>query len=269
MLRHFTRIPGARRLLMRIPGIPVPVRAEYDLWTGRPGYGYGVYRAAHLASALGLSRITVMEWGVVTGNGLVGLERLADAVAAHFDMEIDVAGFDVGGGLPPPIDYRDGAHIWGEGFYRVDEASVRSRLTRAELIMGRPIGDNIVSFLARRELAPVGFVAVNLDYYSLALEALTALAAASDAARLPRILMLFDDLLFPERACHNDWIGERRAIIEFNEGHSMQKVAQVPGLHWMRRHPAFWNEMVHVLHDFDHPLYTKLITPEGDRHRQM
>jgi hypothetical protein len=257
-------------LVELLPTIPVPFRAEYDLWGDtRPGYGYGVFRAAHLANALGIRRITVMEWGVVTGDGLVTLEALAGIVGEYFGVHIEVVGFDVGGGLPPPIDYRDGAHIWGEGFYRVDECAVRARIGEAELIIGSPIGETIRAFLERDGLAPVGFVAVNLDYYSLTSEALAALAASTTGGRLPRILMLFDDILFPERACQNKWVGERRAIREFNEAHAMKKVAQVPGLHWMRRHPAFWNETVHVLHDFEHPLYTTLITPEGHEHRQI
>jgi hypothetical protein len=115
---------------------------------------------------------------------------------------------------------------------------------------------------------PVAFVAVNLDYYSLTLEALEALASQPDTSRLPRTVMLFDDLVWPERAFHNEWIGELRAIGDFNEAHPVHKVARVNGLSWTRPLPSFWNDAVHVLHDFEHPLYARLITPEGREYRQ-
>ncbi len=247
----------------------MPLRAEYDLWNGaRHGYGYGVYRAADLAAALDMNAISVLECGVLSGFGLESLERVSDQIGAHFGIDIQVVGFDSPAGLPEPVDFRDCPHVWAKGFYAIDEAAIRSRLRRAELIVGDSIGVGIRAFLEREGTAPVGFVAVNLDYWSLTLEALEAVADAGSDRRLPRVLTLFDDLVWPERAYHNTWTGELRAVRDFNEARPKQKVARVHGLRWTRRMPAFWNDAVYVLHDFEHPSYGRLITPEGAEYRQ-
>lgn len=252
----------------RFPVGSVPLRAAHDVLPGNPWNAWGVYSAAWLARALGHKGITVLECGVVTGDGLVGMEQAAALIADHFQLEIDVVGIDSGEGLPEPVDYRDGAHIWDKGFYVMDAASVRARLRSAELIVG-PLRESLEALLARPGLKPLGYVCINLDYYSLAREAFRQFAALPAERRLPRVYCFLDDVMWPERACHNEWMGELLMIREFNEEHQMQKVAKLPHLSWMRFHPTFWNDMIYILHQFDHPLYTRLITPQGNQYRQM
>ena len=43
----------------------------------RPNYAYGMLRAADLAGYLGLKRVTICEFGVATGNGLIAMVDLA------------------------------------------------------------------------------------------------------------------------------------------------------------------------------------------------
>ena len=43
----------------------------------RPNYAYGMLRAADLARYLGLKRVTICEFGVATGNGLIAMVDLA------------------------------------------------------------------------------------------------------------------------------------------------------------------------------------------------
>jgi hypothetical protein len=265
--RHLLKLPGASRLLSRMPSLPVSLRVEYDLWPD-PAYGYGLQSGARLAKVLGVPRITAMEWGIVQGDRTVQMERIAPQVSAHFGVDIAVAAFDTGRGLPPPVDFRDCPHVWAEGFYTTDIERVRGRVSTTQLCFG-DVGSGIAGYLAEADAAPVGFVACNLDYYSLASTALDALASAPQEKRLPRILMLFDDLVFPERACHNEWTGELRAINEFNASHEYMKVAPLRWLEWMRHTRGPWHQMVYVLHDFSHPQYNVLVTPEGYRHRQM
>lgn len=40
-------------------------------WTARPNYAYCTYHAADLARRLGIPRISVIEFGVAGGNGLL------------------------------------------------------------------------------------------------------------------------------------------------------------------------------------------------------
>src|SRR6266851_7746170 len=64
--------------------------------TERPHYAYCVYQAAVLAKRLGYPRISVIEFGVAGGNGLVNLEWHAREISRWLSIGIDVYGFDTG-----------------------------------------------------------------------------------------------------------------------------------------------------------------------------
>jgi hypothetical protein len=266
MLRHLAKVPGVRRLWSRFPVGSVDLRTEYDIWD-RPAYAYGIHSAAKLARALGLDRITAVEFGVAGGNGLVSMERIAEAVGGHLGVDVAVIGFDAGSGMPAPEDYRDLPPVWAQGFYKMDAAALRARLRKAELVLGN-VADTVRATVAREGLPPIGFVSFDLDYYSSTMSAFHIFGGGA-RTRLPRVYCYFDDLTWPERACHNEYVGELCAIREFNEMHPRRKIAQLPNLRWMRARAALWNEQTYVFHDFDHPLYTRLITPEGDEHREL
>jgi hypothetical protein len=53
-------------------------------------------QGAHLAKALGIKRVSVIEFGVAGGNGLVALDRIAEKVEQALGIDIDVYGFDTG-----------------------------------------------------------------------------------------------------------------------------------------------------------------------------
>jgi len=55
------------------------LRLEIDA-LDRPYYGYGLLRAAKEAKALGLNRISAIEFGVARGNGLIAIEKLGKAI---------------------------------------------------------------------------------------------------------------------------------------------------------------------------------------------
>jgi hypothetical protein len=263
-------MPSLLPLLVRIPGFRVGwrqlrlgslhTRMRYDV-TVQPWYAYGVYNSAMLAKRLGLSAISVLEFGVAGGRGLVALEKLAIEIEAATGVRIDVYGFDSGGGMPPPIDYRDLPHVWDQGFYKMDEAALRKRLVRAELVLG-DVAETVPELLASPTLAPVGFIAFDLDYYSSTKAAFRIFEGAS-ATRLPRVYCYFDDIAGPEFACMNEFVGEYLAIREFNDEHARQKICPIANLKIERPKAAPWNDQTFVFHDFDHPLYTKNIAPTG------
>ena len=78
----------------------------------RPNYAYPVYQAAQLAHGSGEPRVSVIEFGVAGGNGLVAMEQYAEQVEKIFDVKIEVYGFDTTEGLPAPVDYRDLLYHW-------------------------------------------------------------------------------------------------------------------------------------------------------------
>lgn len=80
------------------------------------------------------------------GRGLVALQEIAEVVEDHFGIDIHVAGFDSGQGMPPPADYRDLSHVWGAGYYRMDVAKLNAKLSRrGELLLGN-IAETISSW---------------------------------------------------------------------------------------------------------------------------
>ena len=84
-----------------------------------------------------------------------------------------------------------------------------------------------------------------------------------------RVFCYFDDLFWPERACYSEFTGEYAAIRDFNSQSKHKKISQIAGLRWMRERARAWNEQSYVLHDFEHPLYSKNITPAGAAYRQL
>src|SRR5690349_6066954 len=102
MMRH-----ALKRLLRRIneespvTGQPVynhpRISRENSFFSrliSKPGcnhnYAWGVLQAAVLAKSLDHSRISVIEFGVAGGNGLVALEKISEVVSAHYAVHIDV-----------------------------------------------------------------------------------------------------------------------------------------------------------------------------------
>jgi hypothetical protein len=261
-----TRIRGALRLFRHVPIGSIETRVRFGVWP-KPAYAFGVYSAAKLARSLGIPAITAIEFGVGGGRGLVELERLAVKIGNHLGVQITVIGFDSGNGMPPPSDYRDLPHVWGKGFYQMDFEKLKAKLKCASLQIG-DVGDTVPELLSGGGFDRIGFVSFDLDYYSSTKKALR-IFEGGPSTRLPRVFCYFDDIIWPEWACHNEYVGELCAIREFNEEHPHRKLCQMSNLAWTRAHAEAWNEQTYVMHDFEHPLYTVNLMPNGDRYRQI
>lgn len=230
----------------------------------RPNYTWPVVQAAYLAKALGHTRISVIEFGVAGGNGLLALERAAEIIESLFGVAIDVYGFDSGRGLPKPVDYRDLPHFWKESFYKMDEKRLKKRLRRSHLVIG-PVDETVRRFLKSKP-APVGFVSFDLDYYSSTAQAFK-LLLAEHSLLMPRIHCYFDDIM---GLTHSEFTGERLAIREFNDTHEFKKITPIPGLHYFLP-PQYghepWPEQMFLCHLFDHPMYTHYDGIHKERNR--
>jgi len=218
----------------------------------RPWYAWGVMQGARLAKALGLERVSVIEFGVAGGNGLVALERIAEKAGGMFGVAIDTYGFDTGGGLPKPVDYRDCPNLFSSGHYPMDQEKLRKRLRKARVVLGL-VQDTVSEFIASRP-APVAFVSFDLDYYSSTMEAFR-LFEADPTLLLPRVYCYFDDIM---GFTYSEYNGERLAIAEFNGSHDSRKISPIYGLKYFLPEPhahADWSEMIYLAHIFDHELY--------------
>jgi len=219
---------------------------------GRPQYLWGALQGINLAKALGHKRVSFLEFGVAGGNGLVALENVANVLEPIFGVEIETHGFDMGTGLPKPVDYRDLPNLWREGFYVMDTEKLASRLKRSKLHLG-PVNETVVQFM-KSGSAPVAFISFDLDYYSSTAQAFK-LFEADEGVLLPRIHCYFDDIM---GKTFSDFTGERLAIHEFNEASFTRKISPIHGLRFFLPTPArhsIWPDMMFIAHMFDHSLY--------------
>lgn len=222
----------------------------------RPQYAYGILHAARLAKLLGLNEISVIEFGVAGGAGLLNMEFHATKVESLTGITVQVFGFDTGEALPSPKSYKDLPHHWKEGFFKMDYEVLRRRLQRAKIILG-DVGETVPGFCDSWKPPPIGFIAHDLDFYSS-----TALSfqifESAPRYRLPRIFNYFDDIIGTEIEAYNEFVGELAAIHEFNNIHNTQKILACQ--HFRRFAMQPWHHQFFIHHDFAHPLYEKFVS---------
>jgi Rps23 Pro-64 3,4-dihydroxylase Tpa1-like proline 4-hydroxylase len=220
----------------------------------RSAYLWSLLHAGSVARTLGYPTIAALEFGVAGGNGLVALEAAADRVRSAFGIEVAVYGFDSGRGLPPPSDHRDAPFLMATGDFPMDEVKLRARLRSTTLKIGL-IAETLPEFLEETR-APVGFVSVDVDYYSSTVDVLRLFDAAPELL-LPRVMCYFDDVVgYP----WGDFNGERLAIAEFNDAHPQRKISPLYGLRHSLPKSQFnsrWADAMYLAHFFDHPRYNE------------
>ena len=259
LLNNPTRI--VQGVWRRYPVGSFDLRCRLDIFA-RPNYAYGVQQGAVLAKGLGLPAISVAEFGVAGGRGLIELERIAREVADAYEIEVEVYGFDRGKGLPEVSDYRDLPYTWRKGFFEMDVDSLRARLSHARLVIG-DIAETLPTFTSAYAPAPLAFVSVDVDYYSSTVDALKVFDL-EEKYMLPRVVCYFDDTVGEDHVLQNRYVGELLAIEEFNEQHPRQKIVPIHGLSAKRDLPASWNDSMFAMHHFDHPLYDHYVGPDAD-----
>src|SRR5688572_190706 len=150
---------------------------EYYGVIKRPTYCYGMVRAADQAKYLGRDEVTVVEFGVASGAGLLNMIELGRLITKETGVKFNIVGFDAGGGLPQVKGYKDHAELWQSGdFGMVDRAGLMKRIDgQAELIIG-DINDTVGQLRSRLSPErPLGFVSVDVDIYSATVAALRCL----------------------------------------------------------------------------------------------
>ncbi|MBB5936522.1 hypothetical protein [Streptomyces zagrosensis] len=258
-----TRHAARNRLLRRLPGVSDDTAYRFGL-VKRPHYAYGVRRATELAARLGHRGVTVVEFGVAGGNGLLALAEHARYYAAATGVAVRVVGFDGGHGMPPAKDPRDLPYLFGPGFYTMDEERLRSRLGAAELLIG-DLKVALPDYLRSRgdvlREHPVGFVSLDLDYCSSTTTALNLFRGPRHEHLLPRVTCYLDDL--PGTI---EQIGEAAAIADFNAAHPDWPIGRALGLRAFTPLDPPWADQIYVHHRFDHPDYASLeIGATGDQ----
>ena len=249
-LKRILEEPPFRLLVKALYGVwPVSVatRSRWDI-SPRPNYLAGVLLAAEQARLEGVREISVIEFGVAGGNGLISLQEEAAAVERETGVSIRVFGFDNGpGGLPAFIgDHRDHPDAWQPGDYPVDEVRLSARLAaRTELILGN-VADTVATFVRAGAAPPVGFISVDVDLYSSTMQALQVLALPGRKL-LRRTFIYFDDVDLP---ISHRFAGELLAIDDFNRANQSIKIDRLRGFNIGRPFPEKeYLSMMYVAHD--------------------
>lgn len=228
----------------------------------RPHYAFIMYQAAQLAARLGHKRVSVLEFGVAGGNGLLAMEHHAEAIERLFPVTFEIYGFDTGGGLPEPKDYRDLPYLWQAGFFAMDQAALANKLKRSTLVIGN-VSETGPGFFESYNPAPIGAVSHDFDFYSSTVEGLKTFEG--DSRRLlPRVFCYFDDTLGGEEQLYSEFTGERLAIEDFNAAHQDRKIG-TPFFLRARQALGAWVNQIWVLHVFSHPQYGKYISQDADQ----
>jgi hypothetical protein len=225
-------------------------KIAYDLVLRQP-YAFCILEAALLAKKHGMRELTLIEFGVANGAGLLNICMISDMVARETGVKFRIVGFDSGEGMPPARDYRDHPEKYFTGDFPVTDRDklVASLPQNARIIFG-DIKQALATF-AREIEAPIGFIAIDVDYYWSTKESLDVLLL--DAERyLPMVLMYFDDV---QDIDDNVYCGELLAIQEFNASpHPMRRLCRANFLNELRLFKrAIWHKQIYIGHVFDHP----------------
>jgi hypothetical protein len=217
----------------------------------RQQYAYSLLKTAELARGQGLTSVTVIEFGVAAGAGLVNICEISRKITKLTGVDFQIFGFDSGKGMPPARDHRDHPEIFSEGsFPLVNHSALMQALPpNARLILG-DIEETLPPFLHKLSAnSPMGFVVIDVDYYRSAKECLNVFLGAADNY-LPWTLVYLDDTGFESA---NPWAGELLAVREFNEENEMRKIHIFAGLRHKRlfKHTS-WFDQIYLLHVLDH-----------------
>jgi hypothetical protein len=226
-------------------------RIKYDLFR-RPHYAFGIYEAARRAKEMGIKKISIIEFGVANGRGLMAMILYAQKVSAAMGVAIEIIGFDSGEGLPVHEGYKDHPELYLAGDYPMqDQSKLKALLPpNARLILTNLITEDWTQFV--QDDAPIGFVSIDVDYYSSTVGVVKHLHTISSAKLLPNSLFYLDDTVFDN---HNDYQGELLAINEFNAASELRKFE--PYYRKLKQKQRFYNELwlsqIFQLHCLDHP----------------
>lgn len=231
-------------------------KVDFDLVT-RPEYAFGIMESALKAKEHGLKGISIIEFGVANGAGLMNMIEIAKKVKKSTGIEVKVYGFDTGTGMPKPVDYRDHPELYTEGDFPMNvEALKQSIEGEAELVLGN-INEQIESFKSLHDSdCPIGFVSIDVDYYSSTVDALKIFDFTPEYY-VPLVHIYLDDVYLDE---HNSRCGELLAVNEWNERNDLRVIEHNP---FIRRRRVFKNAgyigQIYFMHVLDSAVRSSIV----------
>jgi hypothetical protein len=218
-----------------------------------PHYAFCIFTAAARAKKLGITSISVIEFGVANGRGLIAMAKYAALVSKKMGVVINVIGFDSGQGMPNYEDYKDHPEIYVGGDYPMQQPEKLKKILPANsnlVILDLNEADWTKHLLTD---SPIGFISIDVDYYSSTRNILSYIPGLPATSFLPNTLFYFDDILLDN---HNIFQGELLAIREFNEFSSLRKFDCFANR--LKQQILFtnsaWAYQIYQLHILDHPI---------------
>ncbi len=199
---------------------------DRKLLLGRDCYSLSVAHSVLQAILCGYKSLTLVELGVGAGAGLRELSLIAKKYSSLFEVQIDVIGFDNASGLPKPDGYKDHPEIWSMGeFLLPNFKKLEQELSENTTLIIGDVKKTIPDFCKLYQIKNdvIGFVSVDLDYYSSTKDALNLLQMTADKY-LPALPIYVDDT--NNLISYSSYSGERLAIEEFNEENIYVKIEE-------------------------------------------
>ncbi len=225
-------------------------KIDYDLVPRQP-YAFGLKEAFRRVSLqkLNVKKILILEFGVASGTGLFNLQSIADRLSKIYNLDYEVIGFDTGKGMPKALDYRDHPEKYKVGDFPPLKLSEKNLPKKTKIFYG-DIKNTV--HLIKNELienSVVGFISIDVDYYSSTISCLESLKFES-FSYLPSTIIYFDDVNNPD---HNEFCGQLLAIREFNKANQFRKISKMTQLrNWRYFKNALWLDQMYFLHVLDH-----------------
>ena len=223
----------------------------------RQQHAFSLLNVADQAKNLGIYKVSIFEFGVASGAGLLNLQNIAKRIEKITGVVFNIYGFDAGLGMPPPTSYKDHPELYAEGDFPMDIDSLSKKLDpNTKLILG-PIDSMLKTFLMQDfSDAPISFISIDVDYYSSSMDCLELLKSSSAANYLPRVILYLDDL---EDQHHNSWCGELLAVNQFNKEQPLRPIEHHTFLGKYRVFQnARWIDHIYQAHILDHPYRNSL-----------
>lgn len=250
--RGNTAVRRATASCLSRAGVPSRFLVRHDLLL-REHYAFPLYLASVEARKLGWKEMTVVELGVGGGGGLLNLCELCRVFSRDIGLSYRIAGFDTGTGLPDPKDFRDHPEVWRAAQFTHDREQLKQSLSANAQIFYGDVAETIPRFWTDAHAqAPIGFVVLDLDYYSSSKTALDGLFKGPADRYLPAVTMYVDDI--DVLLTYNEFCGEALAMKEFNSENERRKLERKPVR--VTRRPKYWHRHIYCLHVLDHPART-------------
>jgi len=216
----------------------------------RQQHAYALLYATEKALKDGHKRLTIIEFGVANGAGLINISTICKKLNKIYGIEYKIYGFDTGIGMPIPIDYRDHPELYKQSDFTMDYNNLNKILPKnCKLIIGN-VKTTIPKFIHSNDLikSPIGFISFDLDYYSSTKNALQILTLEPEKY-LDHFPVYFDDV---DEYSHNSYCGELLAIKEFNTENIYRKIERHDYLFFKRIFKnAYWTNQMFFVHILD------------------